>query len=436
VASDPTSVRQATRTVQPRRALPRPRDSGWWLFGYAHSLVGDQIFYVALTWAAVQIMSPAQVGLVLVLGSVPRAVVMLAGGVFVDRAGPKRIIIASDVLRTLVMVAAAVLVGAGLDGAVLVGLLAAVFGLVDGFFLPAVGAAPAFVATAEGQTRLQALRTVVYRGAPMIGAPVAGALLVAYGTATAFGVAAFMFAASVVALSLTRMVRPRSTAMTGSVETTQGVFSEIRDGLRLLLQDRRLLVVVVVLAVLDFGFAGPMTAGVPLLAAERGWGPGGIGWVLGGFGAGAVATAVVLTWKRPTVRAGIWSASGLTLMSLGLVALGLVHWLEVAPGPEVVLAGTAGALAGIGTGLFGTLVNTSLVVSTPVRQLGRVMALAALSGYLGDPVSFSLTGVAAEVLGASSPFLFGGGLIMVAVVIAWVSPAIRSIELPGSGRRA
>ncbi|SEQ94366.1 MFS transporter [Microlunatus flavus] len=430
------SARHERRPARPRRALPRARDSGWWLFGYAHSLVGDQIFYVALTWAAVMIMPPAQVGLVLVLGSLPRAVVLLAGGVFVDRIGPKRVIIVSDVLRTLVMVAAAVVLGAGFNGTVLIGALAAVFGVVDGFFLPAVGAAPAFVATLEGQTRLQALRTVVYRGAPMVGAPLASLLLVAYGTSVAFGVAAFMFAASVVALSLTRMVRPSSSAvLSGAVEPERGVFGEIHDGLRLVIVDRRLLVTVTVLAILDFGFAGPMTAGVPLLANEQGWGPGGVGWVLGGFGVGAVLTAAFLTWRRPTARAGVVAAFGLTLMSIGLVTLGLLERDVFGSGSGVVLAGACGALAGVGTGLFGTLINASLVLSTPVQQLGRVMALAALAGYLGDPISFSLTGIAAQGLGASSAFLFGGGLIMVAVVITWVSPAIRTLTLPGTPRQ-
>lgn len=410
-----------------------------WLFGYAHSLVGDQIFYVALTWAAISIMSPARVGLVLVLGSVPRAVVLLAGGVFVDRAGPKRVIIVSDVLRTLVMVGAAVLLGVGVTGTVLIGVLAAVFGFVDGFFLPAVGAAPAFVATHDDQTRLQALRTIVYRGAPMVGAPLASALLVAYGTATAFGVAAFLFAASVVALSLTRMTQPApASPLTAPIEdgSAPSVLGEIRDGLRLIVSDRRLLVVVVVLAILDFGFAGPNTAGIPLLAAEQGWGPGGIGWILGGFGVGAVTTAGFLAWRRPTVRAGTVAAVGLTLMSLGMLALGLVERLQLTSSSALVVAGACGAFTGVGGGLFGMIVNASLVVMTPVRQLGRVMAAVSLSGYLGDPVSFSLTGVAAQGLGASSTFLFGGGLIMVAVVITWVSPAIRTLALPGTTRRS
>ena len=383
-------------------------------------------------------MSPAEVGLVLVLGSIPRAVVLLAGGVFVDRAGPKRIIIVSDVLRTLVMVVASVLLGVGLTGTVLLGALAAVFGFVDGFFLPAVGATPAFVTTPEGQTRLQALRTVVYRGAPMIGAPVASALLVAFGTAAAFTVAAILFAGSVVALSATRMTRPDPGPPTGA-EVADGpppsVLGEIRDGLRLIVSDRRLLVVVTVLAILDFGFAGPTTAGVPLLAAQERWGPLGIGWILGGFGVGAVATAAVLAWRRPTVRAGIVAAVGLTMMSVGLIALGLVERLGLQSVSGMALAGACGAFSGVGTGLFGTLVNSALIQMTPVRQLGRVMAAVSLSGYLGDPISFSLTGIAAQGLGASSTFLFGGGLIMVAVIITWVSPAIRTLTLPGSTRR-
>ena len=97
------------------------------------------------------------------------------------------------------------------------------------------------------------------------------------------------------------------------------VLGEVRDGLRLIWSDRRLRVVVLVIAILDFGFAGPTTAGVPLLAAEQGWGPGGIGWVLGGFGVGAVATAAVLAWRRPTAHAGVVAAVGLTLMAVGVL---------------------------------------------------------------------------------------------------------------------
>ena len=72
----------------------------------------------------------------------------------------------------------------------------------------------------------------------------------------------------------------------------------------------------------------------------------------------------------------------------------------------------------------------------PVPGDCRLPLVCRVLGYLGDPVSFSLTGIAAQGLGASSTFLFGGGFIMVAVIISWVSPAVRSLSLPGTGRRS
>ena len=99
------------------------------------------------------------------------------------------------------------------------------------------------------------------------------------------------------------------------------MLGEVRDGLRLIWSDRRLRVVVLVIAILDFGFAGPTTAGVPLLAAEQGWGPGGIGWVLGGFGVGAVLTAAVLAWRR---RRHVTDVPRWVLTAVAMVATALV----------------------------------------------------------------------------------------------------------------
>ena len=74
-----------------------------WLGGFATSLVGNQIYLVALAWVAVQTTTPANVGWILVAGAIPQAALLLVGGALVDRLGPKRVILVSDVLRTVVM---------------------------------------------------------------------------------------------------------------------------------------------------------------------------------------------------------------------------------------------------------------------------------------------------------------------------------------------
>ena len=116
-----------------------------WLIGLATSLIGNHIYLVTLAWVAVQTTTPANVGLILVAGAIPQAALMLVGGVFVDRIGPKPTIIASDVLRTLIMVVFAIVVAGGEVRPLLLGTLAVMFGVVDGFFMPAVNSAPRYL---------------------------------------------------------------------------------------------------------------------------------------------------------------------------------------------------------------------------------------------------------------------------------------------------
>jgi len=134
-----------------------------WLIGFATSLLGDQVFYVALTWVAVQVTTPGTVGLILVGNSVARALVLLVGGALVDRVGPKRLVVGSDAARTVAMIAIAVTLTLTTPDVMLLAILAVVFGIVDGFFLPAVGALPVYLAPPALNG---VLRAPVYHRAP------------------------------------------------------------------------------------------------------------------------------------------------------------------------------------------------------------------------------------------------------------------------------
>ena len=94
---DQARLRDPALAIPPSRhrivtqaALPKASDSCLtcvlrWLIGLATSLIGNHIYLVTLAWAAVQTTTPANVGLILVAGSIPQAALLLIGGVFVDR---------------------------------------------------------------------------------------------------------------------------------------------------------------------------------------------------------------------------------------------------------------------------------------------------------------------------------------------------------------
>jgi MFS family permease len=408
-----------------------------WLIGLATSLIGNHIYLVTLAWVAVQTTTPANVGLILLAGAIPQAALLLIGGVFVDRIGPKPTIIASDLLRTLIMIVFAIVVTGGTVSPWLLGVLAVLFGLVDGFFLPAVNAAPRYLVPRKSITRVVAAKTIVARGAEFAGAPLGSWLLVVASAAAAFWVNAWLFGASVVLLAMTRMAIPEEEALgldsadaeAPSNQPPVSVWADLKAGIRLIRGYRTLTTLLVVVFVTEFGFSGPMMAGVPLLANETGWGVRTIGWVLGGFGLGAAAAAGLLLWRKNVRHTGFVALAGLTAMGISVVGLGLLPALGLPVSAAFAAAGLLGLTSGLGAGFYGTLVTSAVLQLAPVGQIGRVMGALSFSSLAAVPITYALTGLVTNVTNAQIPFLIGGILMLVVAAVAFANPQLRHLTV-------
>ncbi|MFM9611436.1 MFS transporter [Streptomyces niveiscabiei] len=167
-----------------------------WLAGFTLSGVGDNVYYVALSWTAVQSGTPVQAGLVTVAGALPRAVLMLGGGVLADRYGARRVVLGSTGVRCALVLSAAVLLLLARPGLWVLGAVAVLFGTVDAAFLPAAGALPALIAPPGEFGRVQGLRGLSTRLANVLGGPLGGLGVAVGGTAGAFGAAALLIGVS------------------------------------------------------------------------------------------------------------------------------------------------------------------------------------------------------------------------------------------------
>ncbi|MFE7977544.1 MFS transporter [Streptomyces shenzhenensis] len=199
-------------------ARPAHRDPNVlrWLGAYTCSMLGDNVYYIALSWAAVQAGTPAQAGLVMSASALPRAVLMLGGGVVADRFGPRRVVIGSDVVRCAAVVAVAALLLLARPGLWPLALLALVFGAVDAVFMPAVGALPARITGQDQLARVQGMRGLSIRFANVVGAPLGGLGVALGGAAAAFGLAGLLIAASVPLLISVRLrALPADTTVPG-----------------------------------------------------------------------------------------------------------------------------------------------------------------------------------------------------------------------------
>jgi len=411
-----TAVRPGSVTDRPAHRDPNVLR---WLGAYASSMAGDGVYYIALSWAAVQAGTPSQAGLVMSVSALPRAVLMLGGGVIADRFGPRRVVISSDAARCAAVLAVAALLFLTSPGLWPLAVLALVFGTVDAVFVPAVGALPARI-TGRGQlARVQGMRGLAYRFAMVVGAPLGGLGVAIGGAAAAFGLAGLLIAVSVPLLISVR-VRELPQADTAAPVTT--AWSDLVVGLRYIRRHRVLAPLMLAIAFGDLGFVGPLNVGLTLLADERGWGAAGMGWVLAGFGVGAGAVSLLLTVRGRLPHAG--QVAGYALVA-GSVAIGALAYA-----PSVVAAVGTALLIGLLAGLSGAMCHALLQTQADPAFLGRVTAVASLVSLGLAPLSMPVSAAAIGAWGTGPVFVVSAAVCGLGGVVALCVRDLRSAELP------
>ncbi|GGQ47620.1 MFS transporter [Streptomyces flaveolus] len=403
--------------------VPAHRDANVlrWAAAYTASMLGDTVFFLALSWAAVQNGTPAQAGLVTAVSAVPRALLMLGGGVIADRLGPRRVVIGSDAVRCVTVLAVAAVLFATDPGLWLLVLLAVVFGTVDAVFLPAVGALPARITAKDQLARVQGMRGLAVRFAAVVGAPLGGLGVAAGGPAAAFALAGALIAVSVPLLVSVRMRDlPPDDAPAADRDTT--AWRDLRDGLRHIRHHRVLGPLMVVIALGDLGFVGPLNVGLTLLADERGWGASGMGWVLAGFGTGAGTAALLLTVRGRVPHAGLVAAGAIIPGAAAIAGLAYVPGLPGAVGVAV--------LVGLLTGLSGAVCGALLQTQAAPTYLGRVTAAAGIVSLGIAPLGMPLSAAAIGLWGTGPVFAVSAAVCALGGVVALCAPDLRRAELP------
>lgn len=399
--------------------------------GEAISLLGDQFYLIALPWLVLQLTGDAlAMGAVLALAGVPRALFMLVGGALTDRFSPRAVMLASNLLRMVLVALLSVLVIGGLIQLWMLYLLALAFGIIDAFFFPAQSA---IVPRLVGKEQLQAANAVI-QGTMQVslfaGPVLAGTLIVLLGNGQggqdldgiglAFAIDALTFLASAVTLWMVRDGGPAGVPEDAGED--ESLLPAIAAGLRAVWNDAALRAFFLLIAVSNFLVNGPIIVGIPVLADTRfAEGAAAFGIIMSAYGGGSLmGTLLAGLLPRPPGRVmgvilgAIWSGLG-----LGVLALGLISTTPMA-------AVTAFAM-GVANGYVVILFVTWLQRRTSEDMLGRMMSLLMLASVGLLPVSNILTG-ALVGLNARALFVTAGGLMVILVFLSMLNPAVRAME--------
>ncbi|MFC4531674.1 MFS transporter [Sphaerisporangium dianthi] len=199
------------RRIRRRLAALTHRDLRLFFVGEATSLLGSSMASLALAFAVLGGGgTQSDLGYVMAARILPMVVLLPIAGVAGDRLGPRRVMVAADVLRCVTQATLAGLLLTGHSSVWALVALVAVWGAGEAFSMPARGALIPRVAGSglvyEGKVRdANALAGLAQSAASVCGPAIAGVAVAVMGPGAVIGLDAGTYAVSAVALTLLRL---------------------------------------------------------------------------------------------------------------------------------------------------------------------------------------------------------------------------------------
>ena len=380
---------------------------GTWLQNTAQMLLAYQlrhsVFMVGLVTCA-QFSSPLLLG--------PWA------GWLTDRNGRRRTLVATQVVSVVITTALAVLQFSHVLGerTLLAGAFAT--GLMFTFALPAQSAIIPSLVPSDGETKAaMAMNSVSYNAGRAL-APAFGVLIVTtIGFGWAFTLNAVSFAVFTVVLLTVRPCSPLPAA----------VRSRIRDGFGIAWEERKIMLLLIMVAMVTFADDPVLVLG-PALSRHIGMPPDFSGYFLAALGTGSVLGSLLPRNKSQSARR---TATALALLGVSIVVFALVPSIWISAG-----AAFAAGLAGL---VAGSAAQAMLVGMAGPERAVRVMGLWTVAWAGSKPIASIIDGSLPSLVGiritgvllASPTFLPIIMLIFCPSIVQWVLKP-RRLAVPDS----
>ncbi len=369
--------------------------------GQLASQIGDRIFQLAIAWWILKTTgSPFDLGVFMVLSTLPAVILGPLGGTFVDAFDRRKIMVLADLLRGVLLALLAFLFFKGSLSIHHVFLVAPLLAAATAFFEPGLPASLPHLVTEEDLNEAMSLQSLLSSFAGFIG-PVFGGALVAFlgvgGGMLVNAASFFLSGALIFSLSL-----PKGTGRTDAGE----VFSQLVEGLDFAREQKALFKLLLAFAGINL-FLVPNLILLPMFVSGVLKGaPSSLGFLEGAIAVG-MAVASLLISRLGEAK----DKKRLIIVSLFLVVIGVVGMASL----KDFYSGLFFQFL-IGVGVAAINVNMGLVFqrSVPDEMKGRIFSLVGMVAFCSFPLAYFWVGFFAQAKGVPAAYLVCGvGLIVV-----------------------
>lgn len=362
--------------------------------------------------------SPALLGVMALVGSLPMIVMSIVGGAIADRVPKKKVIIAGLCGSTLVSLSIALLLTAGIISKentnsylILMGAMLCM-GSLNGLVMPALQALTPEIVEKDELMNAVALNSLGINTLNLMAPAAAGFMIDAFDFNLIYFIMSGLFACSIFFIVFVRSTK-------NMVIISGSILGEIQKGLRYIKQDK------LILTVLGFSLivtvlSTPYQQLMPIFTEDiLNVGPTGQGILMAVSGAGAMIASIILAALPNKKRGRLLLISGI-VSGLALVGFSFSSTMG--------LSMSVMAFIGLGQTFRVTIGSTLLQSYTEAEYRGRVMSLFHIQWGLTSVCTF-LAGVLSEVvsvqwvLGVMSMILIAFSILAIIVM-----PSLRRLD--------
>lgn len=401
---------------------PAPLPAAFQRLGWSNLFAqfSEQIALAAAPLAAVLLLAagPAETGWLQTAQTLPFLLLSIPAGLAVDRASRRGLMVGSEALRALSLLAIMLLIGFGLidlTGLAILGFLGAIGTVVYSVAAPAL--IPTLVPRAQlgaANRWLELARSAAYAGGPALGGALVGwtGAPAAYVLATALSILAVLLLAGLPKEATGQ--RPR-----------RDLLHDLREGAQFIAGHELLRPILITAIFFNTGWFVLQAVYVAYAVHDLGLTPTDVGLTLGIYGAGMIAGA----WAAPALAQRLSFGTMIVIGPLAgftaAIVMLLTLWL-----PTVLLAGLSFFLFGAGPILWAITTMTLRQAVTPNAMLGRVSALIMTATFGSRPVGAAIGALVAARFGAPACLAVAAAGFLIQLLVIGASSVPRLRELP------
>ncbi len=415
--------RQAFREWLRIFAALRFRDFRLFWIGLTSQIIGQQMFQFTVGWLAFELTgSPAALGVINLIGFVPRVTLTLFGGVFADRWDQRRLIMISQAISAASIVTVATL---AVTDRIEVWHLAAsafVLGISQSIDEPSRTAFfPRLLPDRSHISSAVPLISMAWSTTRILAPSIAGFVIAAGGASTSFFISA---AGAATMVTVLRMVRPTP----GQPVSRGNLLRDLADGIQYV-RHHPVFSKVVMAAFVHATFMTGYVFMLPVFAKDvLDLDSRGLGLLTASAGVGSFIGLGTFNFVRGKLNPGGVIVMGLTLFSVSLLAFSISNWFWL----SVILL----ALTGAAHIYFQTSASIILLTLVEEQYRGRVMAVYGILWSL-LLLSGTLLNIAAEFVGPRIALATGATIVLAYVWLFLVrSSALINVSLEPDDKQA